>query len=57
MKKPFDCDSNGFFKNREEAHIFEQLDALAATCVRVYPADRSPQLRFLARLVNEPNES
>ena len=44
-------------RNREEAHIFEQLDTLAATCVRTYPADRPPQMRYLARLVNEPNEA
>lgn len=42
---------------REEAHILEQLDSLTTTCVRVYPADRPPQLLFLVRLVNEPNEA
>jgi hypothetical protein len=27
------------------------METLAATCVREYPVDRPPQLRFLARLV------
>ena len=48
---------NSWALPREEAHIFEQLDALAATCVRAYPANRPPQLRFLARLVNEPSDA
>jgi len=59
IRKPFDVLAEGLLVQsiREEAHIFEQLDALAATCVRVYPADRPPQLRFLARLVNEPRDA
>lgn len=41
--------------------MFEPIQALAATCVREYPVDRPPQLRFLAGLVTEdlnvrPNE-
>ena len=44
-------------KNREDAHRFEQMETLATTCVRVYPADRPPQLRFLARLANEPTDN
>jgi len=37
--------------------MFEQMDALAAACVREYRVDRPVQLQFLVRLVNDPNES
>ena len=43
--------------SRDSDHRFEPMQALVATCVREYPANRPPQLRFLARLVSEPSES
>ena len=43
-------------QSRDDAHRFEQMETLATTCVRAYPADRPPQLRFLARLVNDPTD-
>ena len=42
--------------SRDGAHRFEQMETLATTCVRAYPADRPPQLRFLARLVSDPGD-
>ena len=59
MRKPFDVLAEGLLSenSRDSDHGFEQMEALAGTCVREYPADRPPQLRFLARLANEPSES
>ncbi len=33
------------------------MKTLATSYVQTYPIDRPPQLRFLAGLVNEPNET
>ena len=58
-RKPFDelAKRPQIQLSRDSDHRFEQMEALAGSCVREYPADRPPQLRFLARLVNEPSES
>lgn len=54
-RKPFDIFAERpLLKNsRDRAQMFEPIQTLAATCVREYPVDRPPQLRFLARLVDE----
>jgi hypothetical protein len=53
-RKPFDelAKRLSVTSSRDGAHRFEQMETLATTCVRAYPADRPPQLRFLARLAN-----
>ncbi len=58
IRKPFDMLAEGLLvlSSRDGAHRFEQMETLATTFVRAYPADRPPQLRFLARLVNEPDD-
>ena len=58
MRKPFDLLAKGLLQkdSRDGAHRFEQMEAPATTCVRTYPADRPPQLRFLARLVSDPGD-
>ncbi|MEZ5948752.1 MAG: hypothetical protein R3C12_05930 [Planctomycetaceae bacterium] len=59
MRKPFDLLAKGLLQkdSRDGAHRFEQMETLTTTFVRAYPTDRPPQLRFLARLANEPVEA